>query len=254
MRITYKITCRGFTKWVKSIIAYFVLRRETGITKVPSPSLRFRVHSAKDLYTFLEVGKQCAADIKTALTKNNIKFVNLQNILDFGCGCGRTLIYLTRNASTVNFYGTDIDAEAISWCKSNLKNIKWNVNNVLPPLPYKADFFDLVYAISVFTHLNEEYQLQWIEELNRIMKPTAALLISINGTEREGFSFTQSNFWKNIYPEWYGDAHISKSYIRGKYARYFKIVDYIPRGINNSQDLVVLRHNGAIPQGDTLLK
>ncbi len=254
MRITFKITCRGFTKWVKSIRAYFILRKETGITKVPSPSLRFRVHSAKDLYTFLEVGKQCAIDIKNALEKNHIKFTEIKNVLDFGCGCGRTLIYITQDAGATNFYGTDIDAEAVAWCKENLKAIKWNVNGALPPLPYESNFFGLVYAISVFTHLDKIHQDQWLDELYRILKPGAILIISVFGRyvwgkspegikeiESKGFVFKHTDFWKKFFPEWYGDAYYTESYIRDKFSPHFKILDYIPQGVGNHQDMVVLQ-------------
>lgn len=250
MRITYKISFKKFTGLIKSIKAKRLFRKETGIRVLPSKELRFNVHGSKDLYSFLDVGKRCANDINVILEKNGMGINSFKNILDFGCGCGRTLIYLNRilklvaedNPRTHDLCGTDIDAEAISYCQGNIPFAKFDTNDVMPPLRYSSGSFDLVYAISVFSHLNEEYNIKWMEELGRIIKTKGILLISINGMSDEGgFIFSQSNFWRSIFPEWYGDANISRRYIRDRYSRHFKMLDYISKGVADNQDMVMLQ-------------
>jgi hypothetical protein len=63
----------------------------------------------------------------------------------------------------------------------------------------------------------------------------------VDEIEKDGFVFRKSGFWKDIFPEWYEDAYHTEQYVRDKYAKYFKVLDYIPRGINNHQDVVVLQ-------------
>jgi ubiquinone/menaquinone biosynthesis C-methylase UbiE len=92
-------------------------------------------------------------------------------VLDFGCGCDRTIIWFSKTAKSVRFSGTDIDATAIDWCRRPLKFACFQANQPAPPLVCPAESFDLVYALSVFTHLNEEHQLLWLRELERITRP-----------------------------------------------------------------------------------
>ncbi len=100
-------------------------------------------------------------------------------ILDFGCGCGRVITWLQQLDSKYQYFGTDIDPEAITWCQENLANFgEYAVNPHLPPTEYADNYFDLVYSISVFTHLSEDMQFAWLKELSRITKPGGYLLLT----------------------------------------------------------------------------
>jgi len=48
----------------------------------------------------------------------------------------------------------------------------------LPPVEFPAGFFDIIYAYSVFSHLNEDTHLKWIEEFSRILKAGGLLLVT----------------------------------------------------------------------------
>jgi len=41
----------------------------------------------------------------------------------------------------------------------------------MPPMSYEDNMFDFVYSISIFTHLPEDMQFAWLQELQRITKP-----------------------------------------------------------------------------------
>jgi len=191
------------------------------------------------------------------LSKIDKNISSFQNILDFGCGCGRTLSWLKDNEIS-NFFGTDIDKEAIEWCQNNLKLAKFDVNKELPPSNYESGKFDLIYSISVFTHLNEEFQFLWLKELKRITKPGGILLLTVINIEllkprmskKENFSaITKSGFvhqkgelFEDIFPEWYQNTYLSKEYVMENYSKYFKILYYIPKGMNNLLDVVLLEN------------
>ena len=61
---------------------------------VPPASLRFRVHGDVDVRSFLETGNRCGQDINEALVRARTDMSSFRNILDFGCGCRRTIIWL----------------------------------------------------------------------------------------------------------------------------------------------------------------
>jgi SAM-dependent methyltransferase len=223
---------------------------------IPSAWLRYRVGESPDLPLFLDVGKRSAANIEAALQRAGRPLETMGAVLDFGCGCGRTLRWLAPRLQNARISGTDTDAEAIEWCCTHLRG-EFGVNGPLPPLDYPDESFDLIYAISVFTHLDEEFQLRWLRELRRVLKPDGLLLFSVHGPaawgeleqadlrglERRGFLFKSSSKLKGIFPEWYHTAYHSEPYVRDEIGKLFAGIDYIPEGMGY-QDLVIARKTG----------
>lgn len=180
---------------------------------------------------------------------------NFDRILDFGCGCGRTLLWFADSAQEGQFHGTDIDTEAIAWCRDRLDFAQFGVNDAEPVLGYPDASFDLVYAVSVFTQLNEAHQFQWLEELRRIVRPGGLVLVTLHGEHcwqtldptaqaqiREtGFLFRKTDQMKGIFPDWYQTAYHTKAYVLERYVDYFEILEYTPKGLVDFQDMVVLR-------------
>jgi SAM-dependent methyltransferase len=230
-------------------------RRRLGVadySMLPPASLRYRVHGSPDAQSFLKVGKKSSGDIEAALEKVGRSLNSFRDVLDFGCGCGRTLVWFANRPP--RFYGTDIDAEAISWCRTNLNFAEFGVNDALPPLEYPSEAFDLIYAISVFTHLCEDFQFRWLDELRRVARALAIVLLTLRGRRAwrdlpqedidtikiEEFKFRPSNSMKDVFPDWYQNAYHTKKYVVDRYSEYFEVVDYIPRGMGR-QDVVILR-------------
>ena len=137
---------------------------------------------------FEAVGRVLAANVFGEM----VRAPNLpqnSNIFDFGAGCGRVikpLYELCRDAHIgsdgFHWFGSDIDAETIGWSQRFLRPIgSFVVNDLEPPLPFENQFFDFVYSISIFTHLPEDMQLRWLEELSRVTKPDGIVVLSVHG-------------------------------------------------------------------------
>jgi len=112
------------------------------------------------------------------------KYITLdgKNILDWGCGPGRVIRHLPAAiGNNCSFFGTDYNRGSIEWCKNNLKGISFNVNPLTAELPYSSDFMDVIYGISVFTHLSEQMHYNWYSELFRVLKPGGILLVTTQG-------------------------------------------------------------------------
>ena len=54
-------------------------------------------------------------------------------------------------------------------------------NELVPPTPYVTQSFDLIYALSVLSHLSEPLQRDWIAEFHRLLRPGGLLIISVLG-------------------------------------------------------------------------
>lgn len=107
---------------------------------------------------------------------NNLK------ILDWGCGPGRAIRHLPHYfESETEFYGTDYNRKSIDWCSKNLPDISFNHNSLEADLPYENDLFNLIYGISIFTHLSEQMHYNWFNELKRVLKPGGILLVTTQG-------------------------------------------------------------------------
>jgi ubiquinone/menaquinone biosynthesis C-methylase UbiE len=111
------------------------------------------------------------------------KHIDLKNkrILDWGCGPGRIIRHLPGIINDCQFYGTDYNKKSIDWCSKNLTGISFNNNTLTAKLPYEDNFFDVIYRLSIFTHLSEQLHYDWYNELYRILKPNGIMFLTTQG-------------------------------------------------------------------------
>lgn len=225
---------------------------------LPPPLLRHRVHGKLDLKSFMSIGKQCSEDITANLGLAGADIQSMENILDFGCGCGRVLQWLSKQNKQAHYDGVDIDEAAINWCNNNILSADFFNNEFLPPLPFDDDKFDLVYAVSVFSHIDEEAHLLWLKEIQRIVRPGGYFVVSYHGRhsqeiltlkekntiEEHGFLFKVESCGKfklDGLPDSYQSAFISQKYIEDHWSSYFDIKKVVAKGMNGYQDIVVMQ-------------
>jgi len=103
------------------------------------------------------------------------------HILEWGCGPARIIRHLPSVFPGAIITGTDYNRQTIDWCRASINGVQFTVNGLLPPLPFGPASFDMVYALSVFTHLSGEAHPQWLHELHRILRPGGLLLFTTQG-------------------------------------------------------------------------
>ncbi len=223
------------------------------LESIPPKYLRKRVHGDEDILSFERIGKQVSSDIYS-IAKTTIKLDEYSRILDFGCGCGRVIQHFQELYKNASFYGVDIDKEAILWCQNHLSKIgEFSANEQSPPLLFKDDFFDFIYSISVFTHLPEDMQLLWLEELRRVTKSGGYLFLTVHGEEllnateeskkhlqKAGFFYSVGSGTAGL-PDFYQTSFHTEEYIHRCWSKFFEIEKIIKKGIANHQDLIVCR-------------
>lgn len=142
--------------------------------------------------------EQLGAEAREALLRllpRDFSFAG-KRVLDFGCGAGRTLRQFLAEARTGEFWGADIDAASIAWLTRHLSPPLEAVNNgPEPPLGLQHGTFDLVWALSVFTHLTDA-SLAWLAELHRLLKPGGLLIATYMG-RHNGAVFTHEPWDEN---------------------------------------------------------
>jgi SAM-dependent methyltransferase len=226
---------------------------------VPPPLLRYRVHGAFDLDAYMRVGQTSVQNLTDLLGSVGKDLSSFKKVLDFGCGSGRTLRAFNHRPDSCEFHGTDIDKQAIAWCKRHLAIASWSANDPWPPLAYPGRTFDFIYAISVFTHIDEEMQFAWLEELKRVSKPGAILILSVHGESthaqlsadakatlsEKGFLFGRGQtglLKRDGLPDFYQTTYHSRAYVEDRWSRFFNVIGYVERGMNAHQDAVILQN------------
>jgi SAM-dependent methyltransferase len=219
---------------------------------VPPAELIVRVAGTPDVDWFLEGGRLAGESVRGAAVRAGRPLEQLEALLDFGCGCGR-VTRRWRSLNGVAVHGSDANGEAIEWCRRHLRFGEFAVNRLEPPLEYDDASFDLVYALSVLTHLPEELGLAWRDELRRVLRPGGLLVLSIHGPayrerlsdeERERFDTGELVVrWESAAGTNLCAAYHPHGYVRDRLADGFEVVELVPEGAtgNPHQDLAVLR-------------
>jgi SAM-dependent methyltransferase len=253
-------------------------RARTGDRR-PLPPGALRARSGRPgIGLYVASAERSADELEAALATRGRRLSDLEDVLEFGCGCCRVLSALEQRASErQTLHGCDVDAAAIRWAARNHPAIQLAVTGAKPPLPYADSSFDLVYASSVFTHLDSDAQQRWIEEIGRILRPGGVAMISTQGEyafdsyrsrrligasreilkrltsyaslEDAGMVFEpyRRTFWNTFNfagregP--YGFTFNSPSQVRRDWSRRLDVVEVIPScWWSGTQDLVILEH------------
>ncbi len=106
-----------------------------------------------------------------------------KTFLDWGCGPARVIRHLPDILIGQNcrFAAADYNAASIAWCRRHFTDITFVVNNLNPPLSFAGESFDIVYGLSVLTHLPENLHVDWLPELNRVLKKDGLLFLTTHG-------------------------------------------------------------------------
>lgn len=93
-------------------------------------------------------------------------------ILDVGCGNGRNIIALAKEAG-MKGYGFDISGEAINQAKkaASSLDITFETRSVSEPLPLTDESVDVVLDMMTSHFLRKDERQKYLEELVRVMKP-----------------------------------------------------------------------------------
>jgi SAM-dependent methyltransferase len=232
------------------------LPSETDVVPDPGPELISRVAGGPDRDAFFQSGRDSVRELERTLAIAGRSLDSFESILDFGCGCGRMLLWMEHLGRARALHGTDIDAEAVAWCQANLPFATVGVNQAEPPLPYPNATFDLVFNHSVFTHIDERRQDLWLTELQRVTRSDGLLVLSTHGEvalpadsceirddlESHGIVFLDRSVPRDFpLPDWYQTTLHAPWYVFEHWGQWFEILAYVPGGSLGLQDHILLK-------------
>jgi SAM-dependent methyltransferase len=187
--------------------------------------------------------------------------------LDFGCSSGRVVRVLAAAFPEMSWHGCDPLAAPIDWARANLPEIDFLQSPEGPPLRYGDGSFDLVFAISIWSHFAEPSALRWLDEMRRLLRPGGRLVLTTHGPHalayaserryrerdqleqmaaqlyRDGFWFANEFGGGSdhglVDPDW-GTAYFTPEWLLARTSGSWRVGAYHPGRVEDHQDLYVL--------------
>lgn len=174
--------------------ADFAVRFATGRRELPRYAFRVRSNGIDGQFggsRFVALGGSVARLLRDAADLKRDS-----DALEVGCGCGRVAIALADFLAPGRYTGIDVDRVSVKAfaCNPVLARARFRVlhvnveNEVYNPggkarstefaFPFPDASFDVVFAISVFTHMLSEEVDHYVEEIARVLRPGGRFLVS----------------------------------------------------------------------------
>jgi ubiquinone/menaquinone biosynthesis C-methylase UbiE len=174
------------------------IRMLTGRGHLPPFSLRTRTGSPIRMLgggKWTKMGEQMLQEVK-----DFCGLLPTHHVTEIGCSCGIVAIPLKSFLTTGTYTGLDIIPESITWCQTHLGNeqfrfIDLNVRHDLYnpagkgdsdhiQLPVDDNTMDVVFLVSVFTHMMPQTVQHYLQEISRILKPQGRCLATMLTKDR----------------------------------------------------------------------
>lgn len=187
IRLLRNLHLLGFAEQVRSLALFLKSYRKIQTFKklhpgfiLPPWGISYDAYAGLNPQDYMNLGVFHAKKIASFLQKYSQK--QKMVICDWGCGPMRVLRHLPEFVGKKHtFIGLDYNRETISWAKSSFPDIEFKLNNLNPPLPLEDSSVDVIYCISVFTHLSEDVFKAYVSDIYRALKKGGILIATLHG-------------------------------------------------------------------------
>ncbi len=171
-------------------------------------------------------------------------------LLDFACGYGRLLRWLTLAQSPQTIWAADIQADAVAFVADT-----FGVHGLLsfadPARFAPPRQFDCIWVASLFSHLPESLFRAWLQRLLALLTPTGVLCLSVRDTAllpaglelpASGFLYATHSENADLDPAIYGTAYANELFVRAALREAAGGLPCVrlPRALAQEQDLYVV--------------
>jgi len=148
---------------------------------------------------YFDNGQNSASQLSTIL-KEVCKYDDKQNIslFEFASGYGCVTRHLKNVVPWVNVTACDIHAQAMSFIREKL-DTNAVLSNSVPEQLAVAEKFDVVFALSFFSHMPDTTFGRWLKQLGSLVEAGGVLIFTTHGLVSSailsGVQFDANGFW-----------------------------------------------------------
>jgi SAM-dependent methyltransferase len=245
------------------------LRREWGhglmVDIHPDDEMAIYSHGAltnRARISYLSTGAQNMRELGVIFRDQGIELSSQIDVLDFAGGFGRLTRYLVQVVGVAHVTHCDISPEAVQWVAHRL-GVTSVLSTAHPDAFRHRGRYDLILAISLFSHLPHATWGAWLAALYRLLKPDGRLLFTTHGAtklsgitpamraalrhEADGFEFVPVNETLGRLPEdQYGSSYLTPEWVAGYVRRCAlgELAGTYPNSLWGRQDAYVVHHAG----------
>jgi 2-polyprenyl-3-methyl-5-hydroxy-6-metoxy-1,4-benzoquinol methylase len=171
--------------------------------------------------SYMQVGRATAHIVRDLLAEHKPSRPDF-SILDFASGYGRVSRWMNEAMPSARVFASDIHQDAIDFMKSiGIEAFKSSANPEEFSTPQK---FDVIFALSFFTHMPKSTWGRWLKRLTECLEPGGLLIFTTHGDtiwpalgkpeiDSEGFWFLLESEQKDLDVSEYGNNYTSIEYV-----------------------------------------
>jgi SAM-dependent methyltransferase len=172
-------------------------------------------------------------------------------ILDFACGYGRLLRFLSLMTPPSDIHASDIPPDAVAFVTRQF-GVHGVPSHIEPERFDPGRRFDFIWVASLFSHLPEHLFHRWLAHLLSLLTPHGVLCFSVHdecllppdlSLPPEGIFYSPNSENRDLDPSIYGTTYVGEAFVQGAIARATgddRPCFRIRKGLAHEQDIYIV--------------
>lgn len=172
-------------------------------------------------------------------------------VLDFACGFGRLIRFLSCCERDLRISVSEIQPEALQFVASEF-GVDTLPSAMQPEAFNPGRQFDFIWVASLFSHLPEGLFHRWLQRLHGLLSPRGVLCFSVHDEKLAppgdlwpagGLLFRSESENADLDPDAYGTTYVTEAFVRGAIARAcggMPVAHRIRKALAHEQDIYVV--------------
>ncbi|MBK6745042.1 cyclopropane-fatty-acyl-phospholipid synthase family protein [Ottowia sp.] len=211
--------------------------------------------STNPLRDYLADGWRTLSELMLLLESVDRPLLKLGSVLEFASGHGRFTRHLVKAVGAGGVTVSDVVEDAVRFSRQTF-GVRGFASQARPEAVRWPEHYDLVFVLSLFSHLPRGSWARWLARLWDAVAPGGLLVFSTHGTEAarrvgraldgEGYAFNAASESSAIDAQEYGTAYTDERFVRAQVRALMgeeAIARFEPTWFWHHQDAWVLRRD-----------